>query len=473
MVARHPKGLWILAFGEMWDRFSYYGIATIMTLYLAHVFLFSDDHVYSIAGVYNTLGFGLPILGGFVADRLLGYRRAIMLGAVLIIFGNLVLIFKGIDGVYIGFSLVVVGIGLFKANITSQLGTLYPDHDKRKEGAFAVFYMGMNLGALLGPIVFGVTVAVWGWHAGFAFSAVGMFISLITYYRSRHYLGSFLVDEPQKSTSSHLFFILLLILVIAGVALMFSYPGIFGDFVWIFALCMVVGLCYIASKRTPLERRHILAFTLFTVFSIFYFACSRQTNTSLLLFINRVVDHQVFGLNIPPEWFASLTPIYIMISLLLVTPFWNYLGRINKQPPAIFLVALGLMFGGLSFVVFALAAYVPVIGEWNFPLYLVFFGFFLLGLGELCIMPTVTSMVTELAPKDLKSTFMGFWFLSSAFSAYVGSLMAKLGAISSITASATITRSIYAKAFLEIAVIVFVVLVITILTMPLMKRLIK
>ena len=460
----------------MLDRFCYYGIVTVMTLYLAKVFLFSDDHIYAISGVYSTLGFGLPVIGGFIADRLLGYRKSVILGALFIVIGNFILCLSGLTFAYMGLAFVVVGIGLFKANVTSQVGTLYPLGDDRKEGAFATFYFGMNIGALSGPIIFGSAVALWGWHAGFIFGAVGMLINLIWYTGHYRYFKQFLQSEKSARFSYQLLCFVLILLAILGVMWMFANPQYFSDFVWVFALLMVVVLVFMAIRRNAQERRHILAFVLFVIFSIFYFSCARQVNTSLELFLDREINRHIFGFNVPTEWFASFEPICIALSLLVIAPLWRYLGEKNKHPSPHVLVIIGLFFGALSFIVFALSAMTAGMKsgvEWNLPLYLLLLGYFVLGLGELAIFPTITSMVTDLAPAKLQATFMGFWLLSSAFSAYIGALMAGLSAIKTANPSVQLISFTYEQAFFKIAAIVFIVMLIALLILPWMQRLVR
>ncbi len=474
MTLGHPRGLWILGFSELVDRFCYYGIVTVITLYLAQVFLFNDSHVYAISGVYSTLGFGLPVIGGFIADRVLGYRKAVILGIIFLILGNIVLCFSGLSCIYEGLALVVVGIGLFKANAASQVGTLYPVGDDRKEGAFATFYFGMNIGALLGPLVFGTAVALWGWHAGFIFGAVGMCLSLIFYVSNFRYFGQFLQSEKPAQSSFQWLCLALIFLALLGAVWMFSHSQYFSDFVWVFGLLMLSVLIFFAIRRNSQERRHILAFALFVIFSIFYFACSRQVNTSIELFLDREINRHVFGFEIPPEWFASFEPIFISLSLLIIAPFWRYLGKKNKHPSPHVLVILGLFFGALSFVIFglsALAASIPSFLIWNAPFWLLLLGYFVLGLGELAIFPSITFLVTDLAPAKLQATFMGFWLLSSAFSAYIGALMAQLSSIAPGVINSQEIDLIYEHGFFKVAAIVFVVMLVALLALPWMRRL--
>lgn len=478
----HPQGLWILSLAELVDRFCYYGIVTVMTLYLAKVFLFSDEHVYAISGVYSTLGFGLPVLGGLIADRFLGYRKAVVLGMLFLIIGNLILCGSGLLLAYIGLSFVVVGIGLLKANVTSQVGTLYLQSDDRKEGAFAIFYFGMNLGALLGPIVFGSAIILWGWHAGFIFGAAGMIVSLALYLTRLNYFGQFLIQDKLEKKIGGWWQLLSFILILIGlvcVVWMFAHPQYFADFVWVFGVLMLGVLGWIAMRQPGSERRHILAFFLFIIFSIFYFACARQVNTSIELFLDREISKNMWGFNIPTEWFASFEPIFISLSLLIITPFWRYLGQKNKHPSPHSLVILGLFFGGLSFVIFGLSAWAASVSNpgfnlaINLPLWLLLLGYFVLGLGELAIFPSITALVSDLAPPKLQSTFMGFWLLSSSFSAYIGALMAELTDVKKQALTAHDIDGVYAQGFFEIAAIVFVVMLIALLLLPWMRRLIK
>jgi len=488
---KHPRGLWILSFGELCDRFSYYGIVTVMTLYLAKFFLFNDHLIYGISGVYSTLGFGLPVLGGLIADRVLGYRHAVILGALLIILGNLILCLSGLWPIYLGLSLLVTGIGLFKANITSQVGTLYAHGDERKEGAFASFYFGMNIGAFTGPLVFGGAVFLWGWHAGFAFGAVSMALSLLWYLSAYSYFGDYLLrfnadikalgGSPELARLPvRLVCLVLIFLSLIVFYWMFSHSQYFSDFVWIFALLMLLAVGVIAYQRKETqERKHILVFMIFVAFSIFYFACARQVNTSIELFLDRSVDRHIFGYKVPIEWFASFEPIFIAVTLIIISPAWRYVTKIGKQPSPMILVVLGLFFASLSFIIFALAARASeassLVGL-NWPLYLLLLGYFILGVGELAIFPSITSMVTDLAPKGLQATFMGFWLLSSAFSSYVGAIMANLSAISPEllkTLSSAAVAQIYQNAFFEIASIVFIIMLVALLGLPWIRRLVK
>jgi len=483
------RGLCVLAVGELFDRFCYYGILTVMILYLVKVFGFSDHQIYALSGVYSTLGFGLPLLGGLVADRLLGYRKAIILGASCTTIGNIILsIATDLIPIYLGLAFVVTGIGLFKGNVLSQVGTFYSHQDKRKEGAFAVFYLFMNIGALMGPIVFGLVVSFWGWHAGFILGAAGMGIGLILYLFHYRYFYVFLANLGESGKIKKIWELAVCAVVFLAIFIfgwMFKNPEYFSDIVWVFVVLTLGIIFAMFIRRDRSECKKLLLFLLFIFFSIFYFSASRQVNTSIELFLDRLVARNFLGWDIPTEWFSSVEPIFISISLIIIAPFWRKLVELGKQPSPYFLVIFGLFLGGLSLVIFGVSAWMTGLqGAYhdavNLPLILLLIGYLVLGLGELAIFPSVTNLATDLAPKGLQSTFMGFWLLANAFSAYVGALMADLSVTNSKTGlnsmhhfSRQALALIYEKAFFEMALIVFIITLIAIISFIFLRKYIR
>lgn len=467
-----PKGLYVLFCTELSDRFTYYGIQSLLVLYLTKYLHNSDATAYALFGVYSALAFSLPMLGGFIADKYLGYQRAIIYGMSLIVLSTFFLMEGKTIYLYIGFALEICGIGLFKASNASLLGTLYTQHDIRKESGFTIFYMGMNVGAILGPITYGIVAVKWGWNAAFAVGGVLTFISLIIFLASlKFYLNQskqWQFSEILKKADGYL--LSSIVLILALIVLLLKFSQFFGDLLALVGLVAIIVLYMIYKNQDAIRKRKILLLIILDIFSIFYFACSLQISSSLLLFINRHIHTAFFGFKIPAEAFASLEPFFVIATAPLFAPLWTYLEKKHQAPSVIGRVILGLFLGAAGFWMFGLSAKLAFDQYTGWPLLGIVFGNLILGAGELCIGPALISAVTYLVPKKLQATFMGLWYLSIAFAAYLSSILARISD-SSIANSAINGDIAYYHSFICSALVATIAGIIAIVLYPFLRGL--
>jgi proton-dependent oligopeptide transporter, POT family len=393
----HPRGLSTLFFTEMWERFSYYGMRGFLILYavapLANGGLgFDDRHGASIYKWYTSSVWLTPIIGGLIADRLLGQFRSVFLGGVIIALGHFSLAFKSLPSFYLGLCLIVIGTGLLKPNISTMVGSLYEPGDARRDAGFSIFYMGINIGAFGGIMGAGWLAQKVDWHIGFAAAGVGMTFGLIQYVLGRKRLQPALDRlAAQRSRAA------------AGEE---THPA-------------TKGLWQELGNLTSGERKRIAVVFILFVFASLFWGAYEQAGSTLNLFADRYTDLDVFGYQIPSSWLQAVQPILVITLAPVLAWLWVRLGSREPSSPSKF--ALGLLAAGLAFLLLvpagAHAQSAP--GIRVSPLWLVG-AYFIEELGELCISPVGLSAVTKLAPVRIVSLMMGVFFLSN----WLGNLLA-------------------------------------------------
>ncbi len=473
---KQPRGLHLLFFLELCDRFSYYGIQSVFVLYLTKTFSFADSHAYSLYGVYTALAFSTPVLGGYLADRFLGYQKTIGYGLLLMTLGNLALLFSGTLSFYLGLSLIIVGIGLFKANNAALLGGLYQKNDARRESGFTIFYMGMNVGAILGPLTFGYIALHFGWIYGFTLSALELAVSLILFTVSKKTLlpsnGAAFFHHKSLNLEQSTFLFIIILLSVFAINIFFYYPILFKAVLWLVGIFVLSYVLFLAYEKPAGERNKILAIIILNIFAIFFFACQVQIGSSLTLFIDRLVNKHTFGWQIPTAAFSSLQPFFVILTAPLLAPLWSYLEEHHYSFSTVSRIFLGLLLGSISFACFAFSAYSS---RWhttiNLPLIMLVIGNFILGAGELCIGPVMMSAVTYLIPKELQGRIMGMWFLSIAFSSYLGSFLAQVADLEK--KKPNINSIIYFHSFSNTSLIVFIAALFLLMLSPVIRSLVS
>ena len=442
----HHRGLYVLTFAEFWDRFSFYGLQAVLVLYATQALLFTDNKAYALYGVFTALTFATTVLGGILADRLLGMRQTIIMGAGLVIVGNSLLFLAGQHFLYLGLSLLICGIGLFKPNSASYVGALYKDTEAKSERAFSIFYAGMNAGALLGPLIYGYIAHCCGWLYGFGLSALGMLIPLAIFLCAK--IKEVTDQQYSMRLSARMALYAGLFITIALFMLLLQHPSFFGRLLIFIGLATIIGLSIAAFNSTKLDRKRILGLSVLVFFCIFFFAASLQTATTLTLFIERDVSRTILGFTIPTAMFLSIEPFFIILTAPLIGLFWTFLERKNCDPSYADKIASGLILAAASLAIFALAALYHDKAN-HLSLAYIVLGNLLLGLGELCVLPVALSAIAQLAPAYMRSTMMGILFLALAFSSYLAGVIASL--VSNDANSYAVVN--YAQAFIEIAVV--------------------
>jgi POT family proton-dependent oligopeptide transporter len=441
----HPRGLSTLFFTEMWERFSYYGMRAILTLYMTKAAVdgglgFDERHAGIIYATYVSSVWYLPLIGGWLADKVFGARRAVLIGGIIIACGHYSMAINSLPTFYLGLILIASGTGLLKPNISAMVGQLYGEHDKRRDAGFSIFYMGINLGAFLAPLVVGflaqhpafrnalVSLGInpnSSWHWGFGAAGVGMTLGLIQYVVGRNRLK----DVGQKpgptyiSSGSGFDYLTLGLAVIGGViGLALGY--IYGEAGFISSLFpMVVGFFagYLIGTTRLLQgeelKRVLVIFILF-VFSILFWMTFEQAGSSLTLFADRLTRTSIFGFEFPSSWFQSVQPIFIIILAPVFAWIWQSLQ--DRQPSSPGKFTLGLLFAGVAFIVVTIASMSAGGGRVS-PLWLVGV-YFLQTMGELCLSPVGLSTVTKLSPPRMVGLMMGVWFLSISIGSYIAGL---------------------------------------------------
>ncbi len=395
----HPSGLYVLFFTEMWERFSYYGMRSLLILYMVDYLLVDPARSNQIVGyqtLYNFLVsvfgemsaqqvgsqlYGLytgfvyftPIFGGFLADRYLGKYRAVFIGGTLMALGHF---FMASESAFLGALLcIILGYGFFKPNLSTQVSTLYLDGDKRVDGAFAIYYMGINLGAFISPLICGTLGQKVGWHWGFGAAGVGMVLSLIIYW-----FGSGLIP-----------------------------------------LTTVKAQAKIHSEKTPLTRKEwnaVFALAFLCFLNIVFWAIYEQQGNTLQLWADKKTDWMMFGWEMPSTWFQSFNPLMIFLISPVLVGLWNWQARKNSEPSSITKMGIGCILCGMAYVFMILAAKM-VPGEEKGAVTWLLATSFIFTIGEIYLSPIGLSLVTRVSPKPIVSTMMGLWLMSSFFGNYL------------------------------------------------------
>ncbi|HKO17047.1 MAG TPA: peptide MFS transporter [Gemmatimonadaceae bacterium] len=389
----HPRGLSTLFFTEMWERFSYYGMRAFLILYMVHVLGFDDRRAGSMYGTYTASAWAAAIVGGIIADRWLGQYKSVLIGGIIIALGHFTLAFHPLPFFYTGLGLIVIGTGLLKPNVSGIVGSLYEPSDARRDAGFSIFYMGINLGAALGPFIAGGIAQKIDWHLGFACAGVGMTLGLVQYVAGRKRLQPAIErlerqrhearaaararrNDPAQAAAQH-----------AG-------EPTFGGF-------------------TKLEWKRLAAMAVFFVFAAIFWGAYEQAGSTLNLFGDRYTRTSILGFSFPSSWFLTVQAIFVIVLAPAFAWLWVRLKDREPSTPAKF--AIGLFFTGLSFLLLLIPAFqlqdspgIRVSPFWLIGCY------FIQELGELALSPVGLSVFTKLSPVRIVGFMLGVWFLADS-----------------------------------------------------------
>ena len=421
-LPRHPKGLQVLFFTEMWERFSYYGMRALLVLYLVNSLNLSESNALHIYAVYTGLVYLTPIFGGYLADRFLGPQKAIFIGGITMILGHFLMAFP--DHLYLAMGLLIIGNGYFKPNISTLLGSLYKKNDIRRDSGFSFFYVGINLGAFLAPITIGLIGETVDWHYGFAIAGVGMTLGLIQFgFGQKHLIKE---DFSKKTKLLNLRdWTLITALSVLNIPITISFLALNDIFTIYFyeILCGLIAFTIILKlkkgqrkKYTYDDLKKISYISLLSVFVIFFWIGFEQAGGSLTLYANSNIDRTIFGLLIPASFFQAVNPMIIILLGPFIAKLWLKIDKSNYSISTAKKMGFGLILLGSGFLLLTFASNsntIIISFWWLIAVY------FLHTLGELCLSPIGLSMVTRVSPKKLASLMMGFWFLSSAVANYM------------------------------------------------------
>jgi proton-dependent oligopeptide transporter, POT family len=442
----HPRGLATLFFTEMWERFTYYGMRAVLVLFLVTAVSsgglgLDDKTATAIYGLFTAGVYLAALPGGWIADRLIGARRAVLLGGIAIALGNTLLAGSATPrGFYLGLVAIVAGVGLLKPNVSVMVADLYPEGGARRDAGFTVFYMGINFGAMLGPFAIAESQELLGARAGFGAAAVGMVLGVLQYHFMQHHLGEagrLTAAADARPRPWRLLWGSAAAAVLVGAALWFGWLSIDPLSVAHLAAYLIAATViaffawvFLAARLSPEERRRALAILVLFLGSTLFWSGYEQAGSSLNLFAERYTDRMAYWLRfllpggqIPAAWFQSLEPIYVIVFAPLAAWVWIGLARRHLNPSAPAKFAIGVLLMGAGFLVMAAAAAIVASGSKVLPYWLIL-TYLLHTLGELCLSPVGLSYLTKLSPRRLVGQMMGMWFLSLSLGNLAAGLIA-------------------------------------------------
>lgn len=438
----HPKALFALFMVELWERFSYYGMRAILVLYMTSElikggFALDDATAYGIYGAYGALVYLTPILGGYFADKIMGFRMAIIWGALLMAAGQFTLFLDNQTTFYAGLALLVIGNGFFKPNISSMIGKFYAEGDSRRDGAFTIFYMGINIGAFLTPLTCGAIGEIEGWNYGFLTAGIGMLVGFIIFLvaQSKGWFENHGLKPESKESKP-------LIKGVGNKLIPYVVTAIMVPVAWILIkvndvvdiglavlATLILGfLLYKASKYEEQQKQRIWVIVILLLFTTVFWTFFELAGSAMNLFTERNVNKNFLGYSFTTTFFQSVNPLFIMLFAPLFSWLWIQLGKSGREPSAPYKFAAGLALLGLGFLGLTMGKAYAIAGL--VPAFFLILLYLLHTLGELTLSPVGLSLVTKLSPAQIVGFLMGIWFLSSSIAHQAGKHIAKYTTVS-------------------------------------------
>jgi POT family proton-dependent oligopeptide transporter len=480
MFSHQPKPFPILFMVGMWESFSIYGLRALFTLYLASELLIGDHNAYGVYGAFGALLYSLPFLGGLISDRGLGLRRSIIMGSLIMIAGFTVLLLPMQNAFYGGIGIIICGYAFFKPNITSLLGKLYQDKDPRRDSGFSLFFVASNLGGLIAPLVCGYVAYAYNWSYAFALTSLGMTVGLLTFLKGARLFRPY-DQNIQNQKFKKLGHLNVRHLIYLGLfPLIYILPFLMSHSEWMnllmplsFGLVMI-WILRLALRNPPQERANILTLLVLLRFVLVFDVCFEQAWSSLNFLVERAVARTFKGFEIPPAWFLGINPFLVVILGPLFSSLWLKLEYHKYHLSVDLKFMIGLFTLTLGFIALYVGTQLPDPCGLINPLW-VFLGHTFHTIGELCIIPVGISMVSKLAPKNYKSTFMGFWLFIWAFSHYLGGHVARLTTFTTVEAAGDLwkCRAIYSDIFWYIIIILLCLCLVLWIIRPYLRSTLK
>ncbi|MCW5908202.1 MAG: peptide MFS transporter [Chitinophagales bacterium] len=479
---QHPQALWMLFFTEMWERFSFYGMRALLILYMTKVLLYPDKQANLQYGAYNALVYTMPLIGGWIADKLLGFRKSILLGGVLMAIGHLVLAIPMESTFFLGLGFLISGNGFFKPNISSLLGKYYSENDPHKDAGYSIFYMGINIGAFLGSALCGYLGQKINWHLGFGVAGVFMVLGLVVFVAFRNIIAekgeSPVPDELKVKrgvfTTEQLLYVFAFAMVFVAMTLVRLYQ-VMNLIMIPLGIAALAYIFYTGMKFEKEVREKLWAATLMIFFSVVFWGFYEQSGGSLNLMAERNVDMRIGETLLPSAMVNnSVNPFYIIFLTPLFALMWDWLIRNNIEPTTPMKFGFAFVLLGAGYFVFTLGGKAGALTG-LMPLWFFLLGYLLITSGELFLSPIGLSMVTKLSPAQMVGYMMGVWFLASAFGHDLGGWIGSQMAIPEKNANGvpfTIVESlpVYMKGCAAIAKISFLGGIVILASSPFIKK---
>jgi POT family proton-dependent oligopeptide transporter len=462
----------------MWERFGFYMVQAILMLFMVHALHYEDRKAFLLYGVFGSMIYLTPVIGGYVADRWIGFRNAIVLGGVLLAIGYALMAFRDERIFFLGMEIVIIGNGFFKPNVSSIVGELYRSDDPRRDSGFTIFYMGINIGALIPPLISGYIVNHFNWEAGFALASVGMIVATVVFisgYKLYQKAGRVpVVSSLHRGSAGYFGVFLGLGLLVALVLLHFLliYPAEGGLILAISGVVVIAAILFLLGREAPEQRRKFIACLILIFLSMGFWAIYNQMYTSLMLFADRNMIKEFMGFQIDPEFTQFFNPFYILLLAPFLGKLWIYLNEKELNPSTPIKFSFGLLFMAAGMLGLAGATYFFSNDQgMTSPWWLA--GCYLLEtIGELLLSPIGLAMVTRLAPPHLRGMMMGVWFLATSAAFAIGGGLATLSDVP-IGSSHYQSIAIYSRAFLIYGTIALGLAIVGFIIAPFIRRLIE
>lgn len=468
---RYPKALPFLFLTEMWERFGFYIVQGLLVLYMTEYFGFSDSDSYTILGVFTALAYISPLAGGILANKVLGYKTAIIWGGLFLMLGYFLLSLPYAKVLlYPALATIIVGNGLFKPNISSLLGAQYHADDPRRDSGFTVFYIGINIGAFLAGISAGYVREYFGWRLSFALASIGLIVGLLTFL-----YGLRLIKEPHKKHTSLWFKLKLLIYCVLAIIALNFLLHIHSLANWLLPAVGIVLLMFLIVLTLQQEakyRQRMLILNILILSSVIFWMLFLQLFSSANLFVERLVNKDYFGIHLSTTVFWASESIFIILLGPLFAWTWNTLGENDKNPSPVNKFSLGIFCAGLGFLVLSASTLYPDSGGMINPLW-IFLSYLLITIGELLLSPIGLSAVTMLAPTNLIGLMMGVWFVATGFGGIFAGMIAKFASVPENAQTTAEKLLVYQDAFLTYAYLAFTVAIALFFLQLFLKRLLK
>ncbi len=473
---KQPRVLYLLFFTELWERFGFYTVQTIIMLYMTKALGMTDQKANMLYAAFSSLLYLTPIVGGYLADRYLGFQRAINIGGLLFVVAYVVTSFRSESMFFLGLSILICANGFFKPNVSSIVGELYGKDDPRRDGGFTLFYMGINVGAIIPPLIAGSLVTHYGWHAGFLLAAVGMVLGQITFLFGKKYLGEKGLQPkrligPKPGLGFYFVLIVGTLAVIEACRVAFQYPNSVNYIIELAALIMVFVLIYFLSKESLEQRKKMFACLILIIISIVFWALYNQAFTSLMLYADRNMEKHFLGMSFDAENSQFFNSFFIITLSPFLSRLWIRMDTGGLNPSTQSKFALSILFMSLGYFFLAFGTMYFNTDGMSSPWWLC--GSYLLQtIGELLISPIGLAMITVLCPKNLTSMMMGVWFFSQAASFPIEGMLANLAAVPDKLSPAA-SLPYYTHAFLIYGTISLVTAAVSFTLIPFLTKLTK
>lgn len=465
MLFKQPKAFWPLAFGEHWSTFSYYGTQTILVLYFMHVFQLTRSDSYLLYGAYTAFAYALPILGGITADRWLGYKSAVITGSSLSILGNLLLVTSNHYLFCLGIAASLVGFGLYKSNAMHLVGSLYQDRSTQKERGFTLLYLSVNLGGVLGPVIYGLVAYNIGWRFVFLCSALGVLLATLWFLNSRYLWENHNHKVKSLESGKKISLYLAIIAACLLISVTFYLPSMVNILIITLFSISIIYLLFAVTKQKNIERQHVIALLIISFFGMFYFIAGLQIGSTITLFIEYNIKQGALRMPLPASVFSTFYPLFVLLLAPITTYLWSNLKNRGIHINVITKLATGLILAALGISVFAISSLTHAI------LSGIIIGILLLSAGELVITPAIYTAISNLAPAGMKGTMMGCALLFVALGGYLSSLIANVSHV--VTQCMPNQANEYFCQFLFIACFTFVMALVVIASIPKLSKMMR